>query len=105
MESSFKRHEAVERWIVDDSHVKEELKRLLSVGKNPKLVQDQYDMRKKGLEKFPPPSPPNTSPKKHPTDPFIFWVYTENGVTIKIQAFYRLWDKTCYITMVSIAGL
>jgi len=104
MDQFYAKFEAVEKYSVNDIQVREEVQKILAVVKNPKLVKDQYEKRLKDFEIFPPPSPPNSSPARHPTDPGVVWVNTQKGTTLKIQARYRHWDETCFITKVSLAS-
>lgn len=102
MDSTYKQLCEVSVWLVNDEKVKKEVKKIIKDAKNPKLAEDQYLKNKGLLEKFPPSSPPYTLPKAHPTEPWLFWVYTEGHIRLKIQAYYQLWSKTCYITKVSL---
>lgn len=105
MDSVYEQLSEVPKWTVDDEAVKEHLEKILKFTKNPKLLRDQYDRRIIQLQKFPPPTPPYTIPIHHPTDPWIFWVYTEGHIRLKIQAYYQLWSMTCFITKINIDGL
>jgi hypothetical protein len=92
----------VECWEIKESDEAKEQKKNIFSDKKLSFLEGNYEKLKNRLETFPPDGKFYGEPFQDVNDPWVFYVYTEGHLRLRIQARYDYWSKTCTIEKVLI---